>query len=98
MGLWREDIRSICRKHGIIFQAFSLLTANKRALQTAVVGKVAATHSVTRQQAIFRFAIDLGMTPITGSSSAEHLRQDLDVFKFKLHATEVDDIKRGAHG
>ncbi len=34
------------------------------------------------------------MIPLTGTSNAEHMRADLDVFSFRLEPDEVKQIER----
>jgi diketogulonate reductase-like aldo/keto reductase len=40
-------------------------------------------------QVIFRFAMQVGMVPLTGTTSFEHMKQDLKVYDFELTADEV---------
>ena len=39
------------------------------------------------------FARQVGMLPLTGTSSAEHMRQDLDTLAVELEAAEIDAIE-----
>ena len=50
-------------------------------------------HQRTVPDIIFRFAIDIGMIPLTGTTSAEHMRRDLGVIGFHLDAAEVSQIE-----
>jgi diketogulonate reductase-like aldo/keto reductase len=42
---------------------------------------------------VFRFALQVGMLPLTGSSSAAHLQEDLACFDFALEPAEVRAIE-----
>ena len=42
---------------------------------------------------MFRFALDVGMVPLTGTTDAGHMRADLDVFDFCLNPEEVERIE-----
>jgi diketogulonate reductase-like aldo/keto reductase len=42
---------------------------------------------------VFRFALDVGMLPVTGTTSAQHMRADLDIFDFELTSDEVATIE-----
>jgi diketogulonate reductase-like aldo/keto reductase len=81
---WDADIRALCRRHDIVYQGFSLLTANGQALSSPRAIAVAQRHGKTVAQLTFRFAIELGMLPLTGTSDSLHMRQDLDIFDFEL--------------
>lgn len=70
-------MRARCRGEGIVYQGFSLLTANRRELATADVRALAARVGRTVPQLVFRFALDVGMLPLTGTTSGDHMREDL---------------------
>lgn len=90
---WDREVRALCSANGIIYQGFSLLTANAAVLGHPELARIASRHGRTRAQVVFRFALDVGMLPLTGTSDAEHMRQDLDVFSFRLAAEEVTRIE-----
>jgi diketogulonate reductase-like aldo/keto reductase len=91
---WDRDVRRFCAASGIAYQGFSLLTANRAALAHPELARVAEGHGRTASQIVFRFALDVGMIPLTGTTSAEHMREDLDVFNFSLSREEVERIER----
>jgi diketogulonate reductase-like aldo/keto reductase len=41
---------------------------------------------------VFRFALEVGMIPLTGTSSPEHMRDDLACFDFELDPGDVRAI------
>jgi diketogulonate reductase-like aldo/keto reductase len=90
---WDRDVRAYCRQRGIGYQAFSVLTANRRELAGPVVTAIARRLGRTPAQVAFRFALQVGMIILTGSSSAEHLRQDLDCYEFELSAADVAQLE-----
>jgi len=91
---WDRAIRALCAEHGIVYQAFSLLTANRDAIADRNVRAIAARHGKTAAQVVFRFARQLGMLPLTGTSSPQHMRDDLAIDDFALTAEEVSVIDR----
>jgi diketogulonate reductase-like aldo/keto reductase len=90
---WDYEVRRICKEHNIVYQGFSLLTANQRELGSPLLRQIASRHSLTPQQTVFRFAIHVGMLPLTGTTSAEHMKQDLAVFNYELDTQEVNAIE-----
>jgi hypothetical protein len=52
------------------------------------------TNRRTISQIVFRFAVDFGMVALTGTTDAGHMREDLDVFNFRLDPEEVERIER----
>ena len=89
---WDRRIREFCAANGIIYQGFSLLTANRAALARPELAGIARRHGRTVSQIVFRFALDTGMVPLTGTTNAEHMRADLEVFDFRLEPDEVERI------
>jgi len=74
---WDRDVRQFCRKHDIVYQGFSLLTANQEVLQHPLIASVAASTNATPAQVVFSFARSIGILPLTGTTNAEHMKQDL---------------------
>ena len=90
---WDRDVRAFCATRGITYQGFSLLTANPEVLHHALVAGIAARGGATPAQVVFRFAIAVGMLPLTGTSSPEHMTQDLASCTLALSADEVRAIE-----
>ena len=75
---WDREVRAVCAHHGIVYQGFSLLTANRDVVHhDRDVRAIAARLGVTTAQLVFAFARQRGMLPLTGTTSAEHMRLDL---------------------
>ncbi|HEU5115499.1 MAG TPA: aldo/keto reductase, partial [Isosphaeraceae bacterium] len=91
---WDRDIRAFCSGQGIVYQGFSLLTANRGVLVHPEVAKIAETYGKTVTQVVFRFALDVGMIALTGTTDPEHMRMDLEVADFALEPDEVERIER----
>lgn len=90
---WDAEIRAFCRKRGIVYQGFSLLTANIAELRGQAFRDIVARVKRTPAQIVFRFAIQVGMLPLTGTTDAAHMREDLDVFDWELSAEDVRAIE-----
>lgn len=90
---WDRDIRRFCAARGIAYQGFSLLTANRAVLSHPEVQKIAQRHAREVAQIVFRFAIDVGMIALTGTTDPTHMQLDLEVDQFQLQSDEVDAIE-----
>jgi diketogulonate reductase-like aldo/keto reductase len=90
---WDRDVRALCQARGIIYQGFSLLTANPEVLRHPLVARLAARAHATPAQVVFRFAQAVGMLPLTGTSDSEHMKQDLASRDLTLSADEVQAIE-----
>lgn len=88
---WDRRIREFCAAKGVVYQGFSLLTANRGVMAHPELARIAQHYGRTLAQIVFRFALEVGMIPLTGTRDATHMRADLDVFDFRL---EPDEVKR----
>ncbi len=90
---WDRAIREFCAANGIVYQGFSLLTANRKPLAHPELARIAARHNRTIAQVVFRFALEVGMLPLTGTSDPAHMREDLAAFDFQLEPNEIERIE-----
>ena len=90
---WDREVRAFCAERRIVYQGFSLLTANRPVLADPLVADIATREGATPAQVVFRFARAVGMLPITGTSSAAHMAQDLASRALTLAADEVRAIE-----
>ncbi|HEY1529137.1 MAG TPA: aldo/keto reductase [Candidatus Angelobacter sp.] len=90
---WDREVRSFCRDHNIIYQGFSLLTANVDVLRHPAIGRLTAQLNVTPAQIVFAFARAVGMLPLTGTSNPDHMRQDLESRSLELPMVAVNAVE-----
>jgi len=90
---WNRDVRSFCLQRNIVYQGFSLLTANMEVLRHPLVISLAAQFNATAAQIIFSFARSIRMLPLTGTSNVEHMKQDLASLELTLSADAVQSIE-----
>ena len=90
---WDKEVREICRAHDIIYQGFSLLTANREVLIFPEIQKIAKRLRAGPAQIIFRFAMQIGMLPLTGTTSQQHMKEDLQAEQISLSTDEIQRIE-----
>jgi len=90
---WDRDVRSFCRDHNIIYQGFSLLTANVEVLRHPLVAGLARQLNASPAQIVFAFARQVGVLPLTGTSNAHHMQQDLESLSLELPPDVVNAIE-----
>ena len=90
---WDRDVRLFCRERNIIYQGFSLLTANQEVVHHPLIARTAASKGTTPAQIVFSFARAIGILPLTGTSSAEHMKQDLSSRDLTLPSEVVQAIE-----
>jgi diketogulonate reductase-like aldo/keto reductase len=90
---WDRDVRSFCRERSIVYQGFSLLTANPEVLTHPPFVELAKKLSATPAQVVFAFVRAVEMLPLTGTSSAQHMGQDLASLQIALSPEVVCAIE-----
>jgi diketogulonate reductase-like aldo/keto reductase len=91
---WDHDIRQCCAANGQVYQAFSLIAGNPEALTSADMARIGDRHGRDASQIVLRFALDVGMIPLTGTTDVAHMEAALDIFGFRLTADEIKTVER----
>ena len=87
---WDDEVRALCHAANVVYQGFSLISGNRNLLQTPYIQNLAKRHGKTTEQIIYRCAIQLGIVPLTGTTSDTHMREALDVLGFILTEGDMD--------
>jgi diketogulonate reductase-like aldo/keto reductase len=90
---WDKEVREICRVNQIIYQGFSLLTANSGIFAEPELRAMAAKYQTGLAQIVFRFAQQVGMLPLTGTTNPLHMKEDLQSDQFTLLSEEIRQIE-----
>ncbi|MFZ2169617.1 MAG: aldo/keto reductase [Methylococcaceae bacterium] len=90
---WDARIRALCDANDMIYQGFSLLTANSVELNRPEMHSISKRLSRSLAQIVFRFAMQVGMIPLTGTTSKNHMQEDLASYEIELTEEEIDMIK-----
>lgn len=73
-----SDIRSFCKDHGIVYQAFWMLKNNPDVLESDVVESVAHRFGVEKEVAFYLLILSLGDTQVLdGTTKTERMEADL---------------------
>lgn len=90
---WDQAVREICISNQIIYQGFSLLTANQAIFAEPAIRTMAAKYQAGLAQVVFRFSQQVGMLPLTGTTNPQHMNEDLQSNRFTLLPEEVRQIE-----
>lgn len=90
---WDRDVRMFCQDRNIVYQGFSLLTANQEVVQHPAFVALSKKLNATPAQVVFAFARSIGMLPLTGTSNPEHMKQDLASLRLELPADAVNALE-----
>jgi len=86
-------LRAWLAEHGMVYQSFWTLTANPFILQHPALQQLAQQYHVTAAQLFFRAVTQIGIVPLTGTTSLRHLTEDLAIFSFTLSEVEIQRIQ-----
>ncbi len=86
-------IRVFCNGHGITYQSFWTLTANPHILAERTMQKLVEKYRRTPAQIFFRALTQIGIVPLTGTTSPIHMQEDLAIFDFELTLDELAAIE-----
>jgi len=90
---WDREVRQFCNQRNITYQGFSLLTANQEVVQHPAFVELSHKLNATPPQVVFAFARSIGMLPLTGTSSPEHMKHDLKSLQMSLPGDIVNAIE-----
>ena len=88
-----KDLRKFCKDKGIVYQSFWSLTANPHLLTHPTIIELSRQYNKTTAQIFFRFLTQIGITPLTGTTSMQHMQEDLSIFDFSLSPQEIKKIE-----
>lgn len=91
---WDQDVREVCRAYEVVYQGFSLLTANRECLGHPVTLNIAQRLGAKPAQVIFRFAMSIGILPLTGTTNPQHMTEDLQAERLELTEDEIRSLER----
>lgn len=87
-----EELRTWNKEHGIVTESWSPLGRGSSVLENEKIAQIGKTHNKSISQVILRWHVQLGSIPIPKAASAEHQRDNLNIFDFELSETEMKVI------
>jgi diketogulonate reductase-like aldo/keto reductase len=90
---WDASIRALCHAHDLYYQGFSLLTANAIELNRPEIQKIARRLSCSVAQVVFRFCLQVGIIPLTGTTSKRHMQEDLAAYDIELSSADINTVE-----
>jgi len=86
------ELRQWCSQKGIVYQSFWSLTANPNILGSREFFALTQKYDKTEAQILYRYLNHVGIVPLIGTTSAEHMKEDLAIFTFELLPSEITSI------
>jgi len=89
---WDRDVCSYCRKNGIQYQSFWTLSGSPNLLAHPGLGEIARIKGCTPAQALFKLAQLHGITPLSGTTNEQHMKEDVAVENIDLTLNKDDEV------
>lgn len=88
----QRKLRGFHEKHGILTESWSPLGRGAN-LDNPVIKKIAEKHQKSPAQAVIRWHLDQGLVVIPKSANHQRLKENIDVFSFRLDATDLAEME-----
>ncbi len=91
-----QDVVPFIQSQGIVVQCWYPLGGRgytAELLNDEVIRRIAEHHGVSSAQVILRWDLQRGIVVIPGSSNPDHIRENLDLFGFRLTEEEMEEIR-----
>ncbi len=87
------ELRRWCDEQGIIYQGFWTLTANPHLLESRTVLLLARKYRKTPPQILFHCLSRFGIVPLSGTTSRQHMKEDLESLDIELSIGETESVR-----
>lgn len=87
-----KEIRGFCEENNIIYQSFWSLTANPHILNSDILRKISLKYNKSEALIFYRFLNYIKIVPLNGTTSLNHMIEDLKISEFELSKEEIEDI------
>jgi len=89
----QDKVIAASKKRGMAVVAYVPIARGKVPGAEALE-RIGKAHGKTAAQVSLRYLIELGLVPIPRSTKREHLKENIEVFDFKLSAAEMAELKK----
>jgi 2,5-diketo-D-gluconate reductase B len=89
----QDKVLAACKKHGMAVVAYCPIARGKVPGADALE-RIGKAHGKTAAQVSLRYLVQTGVCSIPRTATPEHLKQNLDVFDFKLSDAEMAELKK----
>ncbi|KAF9010762.1 Aldo/keto reductase [Cyathus striatus] len=86
---WDRPVLNYCKEHGIVYQSFWTLSGSPSLLSHPDLIAIAQELNCTPAQAVYRIAQLEGITPLSGTTNEDHMRQDVAVEELSLDQSSI---------
>ena len=89
----QDKVLAACKKHGMAVVAYCPIARGKVPGADALE-RIGKAHGKSAAQVSLRYLVQMGVCSIPRTATPEHLKQNLDVYDFKLSDSEMAELKK----
>jgi diketogulonate reductase-like aldo/keto reductase len=89
----QDKVLAACKKHGMAVVAYCPIARGKVPGADALE-RIGKAHGKSAAQVSLRYLVQMGVCPIPRTATPDHLKQNLEVFDFKLSDAEMAELKK----
>jgi 2,5-diketo-D-gluconate reductase B len=89
----QDKVIAASKKHGMAVVAYVPIARGK-VPGAEVLEKIGKAHGKSASQVSLRYLVQLGLVPIPRTANPAHMKENLEVFDFKLSDAEMADLKK----
>lgn len=89
----QSKVIAACKRHGLAVVAYSPI-ARGGAQGDDVLARIGKAHGKSAAQVSLRYLVQMGVCAIPRTATPDHLKQNLEVFDFKLSDSEMAELKK----
>jgi diketogulonate reductase-like aldo/keto reductase len=91
--LQQPELIDYCRENNIVVEAYSPL-AHAKSMENQTIIKIAEKHNKSYAQIMLRWLIEHDLVVLPKSISPERIKQNIDIFDFKLDQSDLNLIAK----
>ena len=89
----QDKVVAACKKHGMAVVAYCPIARGK-VPGADVLEHIGKAHGKSAAQVSLRYLVQMGVCSIPRTATPRHLKQNIDVFDFKLSDAEMAELKK----
>ena len=86
------ELREFCLSENIIYESIWTLSHNKDFLKTDYMISLGRKYSVSPAVLLYRSLSERGVVPLCGTTSLDHMKEDLLSWEFQIESSDVDEL------
>lgn len=91
--LQQPELLEYCRQKEIVVEAYSPL-AHGQGIEDPELIRIGNKYGKTPAQVMLRWCVEVGTVPLPKSVTPERIKQNIEIFDFKLDETDMRDIEK----